>query len=192
MSHYLGYLKDLGLNFGIGPTAGMEWILEHVHVLAGTPWWASIAITAILVRVVLFRLYVTAADNGARMATTMPITRPLTDKMKEAQARGDNTKVMEYHAEIKAIHKKAGASIVKSFVPLIGGFTTYGSFKLLRAMSALPVPSMEAGGLLWFSNLTIPDPYFLIPMATAGVLHWLLRVSILLFSLATLYRGKKC
>ncbi|TVY17285.1 Mitochondrial inner membrane protein OXA1 [Lachnellula arida] len=173
--HYLGYFKDLGLDYGWGPTAGMEWVLEHIHVLAGTPWWISIAITSVVVRMALFKLYVTAADNGARMAATAPITAPITAKMKDAQARGDNTAVFQHYSEISAIQKKAGASMLKSFVPAIGGIATFGIFKFLRAASALPVPGMETGGILWFHNLTIPDPYFLLPMATAGMLHWLLR-----------------
>lgn len=184
--HYLGYFKDLGLDYGWGPTAGMEWMLEHIHVLAGTPWWLSIAITSFVVRAALFKLYVTAADNGARMAATAPLTAPITAKMKDAQARGDNTAVFQYYSEITAIQKKAGASMLKSFVPAIGGIATFGSFKFLRAASALPVPEMETGGILWFYNLTMPDPYFLLPIATAGMLHWLLRVSILSFRLLSL------
>ncbi|TVY44874.1 Mitochondrial inner membrane protein [Lachnellula subtilissima] len=173
--HYMGYFKDLGLDYGWGPTAGMEWVLEHVHVLAGTPWWVSIAITSVLVRMALFKLYVNAADNGARMAATAPLTAPITAKMKDAQARGDNTAVFQHYSEISAIQKKAGASMIKQFVPAIGGIATFGIFKFLRAASALPVPSMETGGILWFENLTIPDPYFLIPLATAGMVHWLIR-----------------
>ncbi|TVY49361.1 Mitochondrial inner membrane protein [Lachnellula occidentalis] len=173
--HYLGYFKDLGLDYGWGPTAGMEWVLEHVHVLTGTPWWVSIAITSLLVRVALFKLYVNAADNGARMASCGPLTAPITAKMKEAQTRGDNTAVLKYYTEISAIQKKAGASMLKGFVPAIGGIATFGIFKFLRAASALPVPSMETGGILWFQNLTIPDPYFLLPLATSGMLHWLIR-----------------
>ncbi|TPP59261.1 Mitochondrial inner membrane protein OXA1L [Fasciola gigantica] len=31
-------------------------------------------------------------------------------------------------------------------------------------MTSLPVPSMRTGGLAWFSDLTIPDPYYLLPL----------------------------
>lgn len=154
----------------------MEWIIEHIHVFAGTPWWATIALSAILVRAALFKLYVMASDNGARMAAAQPITKPLQDKMKQAQLDGDNAAVFEFHKEIRQIHKRAGASMAKSFYPMVGALLTYGSFKLLKGMAALPVPGLESGGLFSFYNLTVPDPFWLLPLATSGVLHMLFRV----------------
>ncbi|KAH8656667.1 60Kd inner membrane protein-domain-containing protein [Tricladium varicosporioides] len=175
MPEQLGYLKSMGLEYGYGPTAMMEWIMEHIHVYAGTPWWATIAITAVLVRAALFKFYVGSAENATRMAAVQPYTKPLTDKMRACQANGDTTGLMQYKNEISLIHKRAGIKYWKSFAPLAQAFTAYGTWVLLRAMSKLPVPGLETGGLLWFHNLTIPDPYFILPAATAGVLHWLLR-----------------
>jgi len=37
-------------------------------------------------------------------------------------------------------------------------------------MAALPVVSMQSGGLLWFTDLTIRDPYFALPLITAATL----------------------
>ena len=37
-------------------------------------------------------------------------------------------------------------------------------------MTALPVVSMQSGGLLWFTDLTVPDPYFALPLITAATL----------------------
>ena len=34
----------------------------------------------------------------------------------------------------------------------------------IRRMANLPVESMKTGGLLWFPDLTIADPYFLLPI----------------------------
>jgi YidC/Oxa1 family membrane protein insertase len=33
-------------------------------------------------------------------------------------------------------------------------------------MSNLPVESLKAGGILWFTDLTVPDPYFILPVVT--------------------------
>jgi YidC/Oxa1 family membrane protein insertase len=41
----------------------------------------------------------------------------------------------------------------------------------LRSMSYLPVESMTTGGLLWFPNLTIADPYYLLPLLTSATLY---------------------
>ena len=154
----------------------MQWALEHVHILAGTPWWASIALTAVLVRVILFKPYMGAAENGSKLAAIKHITQPITDGMKKAQVNKDLESVMKFKNELSLIHRRAGIKLWKSFVPMLQVFTGYGTFVLLRAMARLPVPGLETGGALWFYNLTLPDPYMIFPVATAAVLHWVLRV----------------
>ena len=154
----------------------MEWTLEHVHIYAGTPWWISIALTAILVRVILFKPYIDAAENGARMAAVMPFTKPLTDKMTQLSREGKTGEVMRIRGEIQLINKRAGVRLWKSLVPMVQVVAGYGTFVLLRAASKLPVPGLESGGILWFHNLTIPDPYFAMPLATSAILFLLLRV----------------
>ncbi|KAK8067342.1 YidC/Oxa1 family membrane protein insertase [Apiospora hydei] len=42
-------------------------------------------------------------------------------------------------------------------------------FRLLRAMGALPVPSLETGGVAWFTDLSVYDPTYMLPLATALV-----------------------
>ncbi len=154
----------------------MEWVLEHVHVLAGTPWWVSISLTAILVRLVLLKPYIDAADNSARMATIKPITDPISVKMTAAMRAGDQDTAMALRRDLQMINKRAGIKMWKSFVPMLQVITGYGTFFILRAMSKIPVPGLETGGVLWFYNISIPDPYFIIPGCTALILHWVLRV----------------
>jgi YidC/Oxa1 family membrane protein insertase len=173
---HIGYLKSLGLDYGFGPTGMMEWILEHIHVFAGTPWWASISLMAILTRAVMFYGYIGSADNAAKMATVAPITKPIMEKMKEASASGNTMETMRLRQEIGLINKRAGIQISKSLVPMIQIPIGFGTFFLLRGMAKLPVPGLESGGILWFQNLTLPDPYFLLPVATSGILHWVLKV----------------
>ncbi|OBT63458.1 hypothetical protein VE03_08138, partial [Pseudogymnoascus sp. 23342-1-I1] len=172
---HIGYLKSLGLDYGYGPTSVVEWLLEHTHVYCGTPWWASIAITAIIIRVAFLKLYIGAADNGARMARVAPQTRPLHAKMMELQRLKDQPGVMTVRREMQAIHSRAGVKMWKSILPMAQVFTGYGTFRLLRAMGELPVPGLETGGILWFQNLAIPDPLCILPLAAAGVLHLVLR-----------------
>lgn len=38
----------------------------------------------------------------------------------------------------------------------------------VRQMANLPVESMKFGGVLWFTDLTIPDPYYALPLLTMG------------------------
>jgi YidC/Oxa1 family membrane protein insertase len=40
----------------------------------------------------------------------------------------------------------------------------------LRGMATLPVESMTQGGILWFVDLTVPDPYYLLPLLTSATM----------------------
>lgn len=44
-------------------------------------------------------------------------------------------------------------------------------------MSALPVPGLLDGGILWFHDLAAFDPYYLMPLLSAGVMHVTARLS---------------
>lgn len=56
-------------------------------------------------------------------------------------------------------------------IPLIQFPFVISTFIAIRKMCKLPVESMETGGALWFSDLTIADPYFILPtIATASIL----------------------
>jgi YidC/Oxa1 family membrane protein insertase len=176
MPEQIGYLKTLGLDYGWGPTALVEWTLEHIHVLAGTPWWVSITLTAVAFRAIMFKPYINAAENGTKLATIMPIIKPLQAQMSEASRAGKPDEVWKLRQELQMINKRAGIQFYKTFIPFLQVFVGYGTFVLLRAMAHLPVPGLETGGMLWFTNLTVPDPMFLFPIGTSFVLHWVLRV----------------
>ena len=176
MPEGIGYLKSIGLDYGYGPTASIEWVLEHIHVMGGLPWWGAIAATAILVRVVTFPLYLKSADQAARASALVSITKPLQDQMKAAQQAGDQTGVMQAWTSINAVRKRAGLSYMQQFTPmLVQAVLGFCSFKLMRAMSALPVPGMQNGGFGWVTDLTVSDGYLLLPALMAGSMHVMFR-----------------
>ncbi len=40
-------------------------------------------------------------------------------------------------------------------------------FFALKDMAELPVPSLKDGGLAWFPDLTLADPYYILPTLTS-------------------------
>ena len=178
MTEHIGYLKEMGLDYGWGPTSLMEWVFEHIHVWTGTPWWLSITLTALVVRAVLIKPMLGASDQAAKLQAMKPVTGPLTDKMRERQKAGDTVGVMKARSELKQVHARAGIQTWKSFIPMIQLPLGYGVFRLTRGMAALPVPGLEDGGLFWFRDLTVADPYYILPLATAILLHLAMRVSL--------------
>ena len=169
---YLGFLKELGLDYGWGPTALMETLLEHVHIYLGTPWWASIGISVLIVRACLLKPYIDAADVNARRQLIKHLEEPITARLQTAQAEKNQKAMQNAWFERRALHKSAGISIWKSLVPLLQLPLGYGTFRLMRGLAYLPVPGFDSGGLLWMTDLTQSDPLFVLPVAT-GVAYYL-------------------
>lgn len=167
MPVHIGYLKTLGLDYGWGPTAIMEWLVEHVHVYAGTPWWLSISLAVIGIRFAVLKAYMAAADTSAKLQGVRTVTAPITEEMLKEQKAGNQVGVMQLRQKLKLVHQRAGIQTWKAFVPMTQVFIGFGTFRLMRGMSGLPVPGLDTGGVLWFQDLTLADPYMIMPVTTA-------------------------
>lgn len=167
----IGYLKALGLDFGWGPTSVMQWVLEHIHVWTGAPWWLSIALTAVFLRAVFFKAGVQAADTSGRMTAMKPATQSLMDQMRAAQRDRDTVAIFRIKGEMTGIYARAGIKPMRAFLPALQIPFGFGSYRLLRNMAALPVPGLDTGGVLWLRDLTVPDPFFALPMVTGLMLY---------------------
>lgn len=59
-----------------------------------------------------------------------------------------------------------------TFLPIMGnGIVLSTMFFALRGMANLPVDSMTNGGVLWFTDLTVQDPYFLLPVIAVSSVY---------------------
>ncbi|KAK2042019.1 YidC/Oxa1 family membrane protein insertase [Colletotrichum somersetense] len=163
----IGFLKTLGLDFGWGPSSVMQWAFEHVHVYSGLPWWGSIAATAVLLRLVMFKPLLKAQDTSARMQKLQqdPKYDEIRRGLQESMSRGDSAAMTELRRDLSMMNKRAGVNPVNGLWGLLQIPFGYGMFRVLNGAAAIPVPGMETGGFLWITDLTASDPYFLLPIA---------------------------
>ena len=107
-------------------------------------------------------------------------------EMKEIKQRYDKMEIdparkMQFQqAEVNNLQKKVHLSFQKLGIPFVVqmmvGFSTFRFFKNLGLANGI---GLEHGGLLWFTNLQIPDPYYSIPAAIGLTMHIVARVSVL-------------
>jgi YidC/Oxa1 family membrane protein insertase len=155
----------------------VQWLLEHVHIYSGLPWSLSIIATTLLVRVGVFYFYIRQADTAARTAALSPIVKPLNEKMLEHMRAGNQQAAMTYRKQISAVYKDADIHPFKAALgPLLQAMLGFGAFRLIRGMADLPVPGLQNEGLLWIADLTISDPYLILPVAVGGMMHLVVRV----------------
>jgi YidC/Oxa1 family membrane protein insertase len=140
-----------------------EWILEHVYIYTGLPWWGTIVATAVGIRLALFWPSVVGIKHAARMAVLQK-----------------DPEFIEAQKEMKALMWTPDQDRMSMMKTLAGPIAliplSYGMFRTLRAMSALPVPSLETGGLAWITDLSVYDPTYLLPLVTSAFSYYTIKL----------------
>ncbi len=68
----------------------------------------------------------------------------------------------------KKFHKDNNLSQLGPIMPMMANGAIFSTmFFALRGMANCPVESMKTGGILWFTDLTLQDPYSLLPLLTS-------------------------
>lgn len=174
----IGFLKTLGLDYGWGPTSLMQTLLESIYVYTGLPWWGSIALLAVAIRLAILKPTIDASENVQKLQELQKDPRYVaaTEQLKQVMVTGNYLAGAEARARVSLMHKEAGYQPWKNLINLIQLPIGIGMFRLVRGMAALPVPSFETGGTLWFTDLAVSDPYFVLPIITGLFVAQAMRV----------------
>ena len=82
LSSHIGYLNSIGLaQTWYWPSDIIQHVLEAVHVYSGLPWWGTIAAPTILIRCLMFPLYLKSSDTVARNSHIKPELDALNKKL---------------------------------------------------------------------------------------------------------------
>lgn len=178
----VGYLSNLGLDYGWGFTTTCQWVLEQLHFTAGMPWWAAIVGTAVAIRIGMVYPALIAQHESikARAMREDPLYKETQEKFMVAMAMGGKVspqEIMELRMQTSLLREQAGVKTWKMFLPMVQFPFVICSMKLFRAMAALPVPGLDSAGVLCFLDLTVPDPLFILPSIGSAMLILTLRVS---------------
>ena len=129
----------------------MVWFLDLINEYVGS-WALSIIIFTLILKLVLFPV-------TARGFVSMAAMRKVGPKMKEIQDRykDDRQKVS---AEVMALYKKEGVNPLGGCLPIVAQMPFFiGFFFALREMVEL-----RHASFFWISDLSIPDPLFILPV----------------------------
>jgi len=162
-----GDLKAMGLvNFS--PVGGLETVLEAIHISTGLPWWATIAVTTVAIRTALVPFIVKLQGNTARLHNVKPQLDRLTENMKLAKETNDTAALARFSTQTQELFAKNDCNPLKSLMlPLLQAPVMISFYLALRDMAQLPVPQFQTGGTAWFTDLTIADPTYVLPVASS-------------------------
>ena len=153
----IGFLGRL-----FGPLADLiSGALELFHSM-GTPWWLSIVLLTVSVRAILFPLTIRQANNMRAMQQLKP-------EMDEIRSRYKNNRQKQREA-MTELYRERRVNPLAGFLPVLVQVPVFITMYRVVRIHEQSFPSFAHGGLLWFTNLTKADPYFVLPILSASLL----------------------
>ncbi|XP_028843863.1 mitochondrial inner membrane protein OXA1L [Denticeps clupeoides] len=169
-------LSELGLG-SYTPVGLIQNILEFIHVDVGLPWWGAIVVGTVLARCIVFPVIVKGQREAAKLNNVLPEMNKLTTRLNEVKQSGNKFEFSKAYSDLVMFQKKHDVNPLRGFlVPIVQAPIFISFFIALRKMAYLPVPSLQTGGLWWFSDLTASDPYYILPLAVTGTMFAILEL----------------
>lgn len=145
----------------------MDLLTDHM------PWWLAIVGTTATVKLLFSPFILKQNVTGIKLYNLTPETQKIQEKVNEAMCTGNNYETAMQRSKLFLLYKEHDVSIWQRLWPSLIQAPAFASiFLLLRRLSNQPVESMLTGGAFWFENLTVPDPYYILPLMTSASL-WL-------------------
>src|SRR5215216_2041564 len=132
--------------------------LEFFYSL-GAPWWLSIVVLTVIVRSLLFPLTV-------RQVKSMRAMQDLRPQMEKIRAKYKDNK-QKHQEEIMKLYQESGVNPFGSCLPLLVQMPIFITMFYVIKDFGSTHPDFTSGGLLWFQDLTVADPYYILPILSA-------------------------
>ena len=146
-------------------TSALMYAIEYFHVAHGLEWWLAIVATTTLMRGVTIPLTVMQQRNAARLHAAKPEIEAI-NKLAKENAH-DQKEMQRYQAEILKVWAKHDCNPVKMFAPLFVQAPVFISFFFAIRNMSVGVPSFREGGALWFRDLSVADPTYVLPLLSS-------------------------
>jgi YidC/Oxa1 family membrane protein insertase len=149
---------------GWGPKYQIMNLIENLHIFADMPYWESLIIISIGVRFLLLPIAIKTAQNTARLAALRPDLQRLQDAFNNNPNSADLRVKTQYQMDMKALFLKHKVNPIMSFLmPLFQLPIFIAFFTALRDIGTY-YPGVATGGAYWFTDLTAPDLFLILPI----------------------------
>ncbi|MDQ3925251.1 MAG: YidC/Oxa1 family membrane protein insertase [Actinomycetota bacterium] len=125
----------------------------------GIPWWLSIAILTVIVRSLLFPLTI-------RQVKSMRAMQDLKPEMDRIRAKYKDNR-QKQQEELMKLYQERKVNPFGSCLPLLVQMPIFiAMFYVIRGFGATH-ESFTEGGILWFQDLSVQDPFYILPILSA-------------------------
>jgi YidC/Oxa1 family membrane protein insertase len=116
--------------------------------------------------------------NNVKLQAIQPQMLEIQRRMKDATARKDQAEAQQCGLALQSLLKTHQVNPLKALqVPLMQFPIFISMFYGLQRMAAAPLPGFLEGGFGWVRDLTVADPYYILPLTSVALTNWVIRVS---------------
>jgi YidC/Oxa1 family membrane protein insertase len=152
-------------------------MLELVNVSTGLPWFHTIIAGTILSRLLLLPFSIKQLRNSAALAPHQPRLMELKEELDKAYKTGDKLAVQRVALRQRKVYEESGVSMLPMLLmPFVQLPVTLGMFFGVKRLCALPLEQFHWSGVSYLPDLTVPDPYYALPIAAAVLMNLQLHV----------------
>lgn len=139
-------------------------ITNHTHCGLAS----SIVGFTVAFRILVFPLFLKTQRNSSRMAHMKPEVDLLKQRI-EKSPKSDTEATLRLNKQLRALLQKYDCNpAIGLALPLVQMPVFMSMFFALQRLPELYPQTLSTEGILWFPNLAIADPYYLLPLLTAG------------------------
>lgn len=148
---------------------GLRWI--HENVVANYGW--AIVLMTFLIKLIFFPLTHKSQESMGKMQELNPKVQAIRNKyrgkMKDRQGRPNLEAQRQMNEEVMAVYRSAGVNPAAGCLPLLLQIPVFFAFYKLLAVA---VELRNAPWILWVKDLSVPDPFWILPilMGVTGIL----------------------
>ncbi|CAD6577070.1 MAG: Mitochondrial inner membrane protein oxa1 [Tremellales sp. Tagirdzhanova-0007] len=171
-------LITIGLEHGRLSLVG--WVMDglvSLHNLTGLPWWGVIVVASFFIRLILSQLVARNMSHNMRYQAIQPQMKDFMEKIKEASNNEDKQAASHYTKAMQTLWKEHDVSPLRPLWISFGQLPIfYCMFNALRRLADVPLPQLKAGGFGWITDLSLPDPYYILPVTSMMLQYWVFRI----------------
>ncbi|CAM9711977.1 unnamed protein product [Scytosiphon promiscuus] len=161
------------LSIGGQVTGGIQSGMETIHNVTGLPWWATIAVATVGVKVSLFPVVVYQAGHMDRVRMAWPEIQVLRGHLASTLEEIPQRRALERWRKYKiffsgtrgilGLHGTHALGILATPLVNLPVFITF-VWSIRGMLRDATVPGLDTGGILWFVDLTATDSSLMLPI----------------------------
>uniref|UniRef100_A0A8R1TQF5 Membrane insertase YidC/Oxa/ALB C-terminal domain-containing protein n=2 Tax=Onchocerca TaxID=6281 RepID=A0A8R1TQF5_ONCVO len=161
-------VKEYDLFSWWSPASWFRLALEYMHFNIDLPWWLTVMCATISLRLLMIFVPIASHRLMGRIQLHKKEIDEFKGKIESAQRNGNFLSTMEAQKEMKDFLKSKDIKLSRQFLLMsLNGAIFMTQFIAVKKLADAAFPGLSTGGLYWFKDLTVPDPYYLLPLISA-------------------------